>query len=94
MSVMWHDYAGSLVVGPAVHDATKLFPANQYLLEIVGFDGEDPQTHFGGKLYDLLTEKFTDQPPPTPMPDLYTLIEELRERVTKLEARNREEPNG
>jgi hypothetical protein len=36
----------------ANYDATKLFPVNQMVIEIVDYEGKDPQKELGGKKYD------------------------------------------
>lgn len=52
------DYAGGYVVGPAVIDATMLWPAGHIVVEIEGYTGGDPQAEFGNKLYDPETGSF------------------------------------
>jgi hypothetical protein len=48
----WRADIGGFVIGPAVYDATMLFPAGQFVLEITGYTGTDPQAEFGNKVYD------------------------------------------
>ena len=54
------DYASGYVVGPAVRDATMLFPAGHIVGEIVDYVGGDPQEEFRNKLFDPKTRTFTD----------------------------------
>lgn len=46
------------VVGPAVYEADRLFPANQMVLEITDYEGDDPQRDFGGKSYNADSNEF------------------------------------
>jgi hypothetical protein len=71
---IWQDVYQSHVVGPAVYDATLLFPASQVVGEITDYTGNNPQADFGGKLYDPATGAITDPPPPEPVEDLEAMI--------------------
>lgn len=63
LAAIWRDPVG-YVVGPAVYDATMLFPADHIVREILDYTGSDPQADFGNKVYDPETDTFTDPPPP------------------------------
>lgn len=68
-SAMEHDPAIGYAIGPAVYDATLIFPSNQVVGEITDYTGSDPQADFGGKIYDPEAGTITDppvQPPPGP----------------------------
>jgi hypothetical protein len=54
------DVFNKWVVMIAVREPDRIFPADQILLEITDFDGEDPQEFFGRKSYDPDTETFSD----------------------------------
>lgn len=70
------------VVGPAVYDATKIFPAGCIVREIPDYTGSDPQADFGSKLYDPATETFSEiVRPPAKGPTLA----DLAARITALE---------
>jgi hypothetical protein len=84
---IWRDYAGGYVVGPAVLDATMLYPANHIVFEVIDYVGNDPQADFGNKLYDPETGTFSEPPPPPPPPPnpLLTRLEEMTARLAALE---------
>lgn len=48
-----------MVVGAATYDGTALFPGGQTVLEVYDFTGNDPQSYFGGKVFDAATREFT-----------------------------------
>lgn len=45
------------IVGPAVYDADRLFPAGQMVLEITDYEGDDPG-NFIGKSYNPDSNEF------------------------------------
>ena len=80
IAAIWRDYANGYVVGPAVYDASMIFPADHIIYEIDDYAGSDPQEDLLNKIYDPETGAFLDQPPP---PDPPTLT--LEQRVERLE---------
>jgi len=57
----YRDHEGDWVVGAANRDPTMLFPGSgQIILEITDYIGEDPQDHFGRKIYDPDANVFKD----------------------------------
>ena len=91
IAVDWRDYAGGYVVGPAVYDATMIFPPDHIVMEIDDYTGTDPQTDLGNKLYDPATGVFSDQPPlPPPAPTatemkMLNALDAIAARLDKLE---------
>lgn len=73
----------SNVVAAAVFDPEMLFPADSTILEVSGVTTDDPQTMFGGKIYDPSTQTFNDPPVPERQPS----IPELLKRIEALEAK-------
>jgi hypothetical protein len=79
------------VVGPAVFDATMLFPAEHIVCEILGYTGNDPQADFGNKVFDPAMGTFKDQPPALPPPasafeiEVRTALRSIIRRLDKLE---------
>lgn len=69
-AAMWRDNVGAYVVGPAVYDASAIFPADHIVGEIDDYVGDDPQTDIGNMIYDPATGDFRSQPPPPPPPPL------------------------
>jgi len=68
------------IVGPATRDASAIFPVNQYVFEVTGYTGSDPQKDFGGKVYDPKTGAFSERPelkPSGPLSELLARIEAL-----------------
>jgi hypothetical protein len=68
-------------VSAAVIDATMLFPGGSTLLEVKDVAVDDPQKHFGRKVYDPLGRTFRDPPPI----DYGPAIPELVRRIAELE---------
>jgi hypothetical protein len=50
------------IVRAVSRDASKLFPQNCRLLEIVDDDIGDPQAKYGGKFYDSKAKSFSEPP--------------------------------
>ena len=88
LMAIWREYAGGHVVGPAVRDATMLFPANHVVIEITDYTGIDPQAEFGNKIFQPDAGTFIGAPPPAPHP-FDKLIEQLTARIAALEAERR-----
>jgi hypothetical protein len=88
LMAIWREAAGGFVVGPAVVDATMLFPPNHIVFEITDYTGSDPQAEFGNKIFRPDTGTFIDAPPPAAHPSA-KLIEELTARIAALEAERR-----
>jgi hypothetical protein len=74
------------IIGPAVRDATRMYPADQVVLEIIDYHGEDPQEELGGRLFDIGTNRLLDRPPPPIPPDLI-LFREIWQRLKVIEAK-------
>lgn len=53
---------GQWIVGAATFDGTAIFPGGLMVLEVIGYKGGNPQSHFGGKIYDPYTKEFTARP--------------------------------
>lgn len=68
-----------------VTEHQRLFPQNHRLLEIVGYDGTDPQADLGGMIYDA-TAKTLTAPPPPPAPPQRTDKADIWRRVSDAEA--------
>lgn len=45
-------------------DFGRMFPQNQMLIELQGWEGEKPHNEFGMKIYDPVAQTFTDIPAP------------------------------
>lgn len=71
-------------VGAAVTDATALWPASALVVEDTGYAGSDPQADYGGKIYDPVTQTFSDPPPAL---DVFAELKALSGRIAALEAR-------
>jgi hypothetical protein len=84
-NVSYHEHLKAHVVGAAVRDPTAVAPINQRVIEIVGFDGDDPQAEFGGKVYDHEAGTFSKLviPPAPPSP----LEQKILDRLDAIEAR-------
>jgi hypothetical protein len=76
-AAMWQEPANGYVVGPAVWDPTAMFPAGHLIGEITDYRGTDPQTDFGGKIYDPEAKTLTDPPAPAP-------VETIEQKVARL----------
>jgi hypothetical protein len=68
---------GGPTVGAATFDATMLWPDQMLIVEDTGYAGTDPQTDYGGKIYDTTTQTFSDPPPFDPPAALQTLLDRL-----------------
>lgn len=58
ITVMFMDAVNKWVVMAAVYEPDRLFPADQILLEITDYDGDNPQEYFGRRIYNPDTEEF------------------------------------
>jgi hypothetical protein len=86
IAAVWREDVGGYVVGPAVHDAAMIFPQGHIVVEIDNYHGADPQKDLGNKVYNLETETFSEQPPPTLPPDpLMAKLDTIMARLDKLE---------
>lgn len=72
-------------VGAAVYDATALWPASSCVIEDTGYSGSDPKADYVGKLYDFVTQTFSDPPPPEPQ--ITSEMKSLLDRMAALEAK-------
>jgi hypothetical protein len=89
-NVYKHPELGCDVIGTAVYDPTTLFPNGQRIIEIIGFEGDDPHTEFGGKVYDDKIEIFSalvrSPPPPSPLEQkILDRLDAITARLEKLE---------
>lgn len=75
------------IVRAAVRDASRLFPQNCQVLEIIGDQVSDPQAKYGDRIYDAVAHSFKSQPPPPQVPDLLDTIKQLTARIEELERR-------
>jgi hypothetical protein len=75
------------IVGAATYDPTAIHSINQRVIEIVDYQGSDPQKDFGGKVYDHATGTFSDQPPLPP--SLSARLDAMEKRIKALEARKK-----
>lgn len=87
LMAIWREDMGGYIVGPAVFDATMLFPPNHIVFEITDYTGSDPQADFGGKLYEPATGTFSAPTMAAAEPSLAKLVEELTARIAVLEAK-------
>jgi hypothetical protein len=96
LTAIWRDYAGGYVVGPAVYDATMLFPAGHIVFEITDYAGSDPQTEFGNKVFEPAAQTFSEMvpSPQSAMPltpteqKILGALDAITARLEKLEARD------
>jgi hypothetical protein len=72
-------------VGAAVTDPTALWPASALVVEDTGYSGSDPQADYGGKIYDPVTQTFSNPPPSL---DVLATLQMLADRVDALEAKS------
>jgi hypothetical protein len=84
---LYQETFGTYVIGPAVFDATRLFPRLQYVGEVTDYTGSDPMKDFSGKLYDPITGTITDKPPPPEPVNLKAILDKLEARVAALESK-------
>jgi hypothetical protein len=87
-----HDQGDGWIVGAATYDATALWPAGALVLEITDYRGSDPQTDFGGKMFDLGTRELRERPPlvPTLTPTeekILGTLDAVMARLEKLEGK-------
>jgi len=80
-TVWWQDAYNGYVVGAATRDETRLFPAGMLVREIIDYQGGDPQTELGQKLYDPHTHKLH------PLPQLPNPLQSLFDRIAAIEAK-------
>jgi hypothetical protein len=88
-AAMLHKHLGVYVVGAATRDETAINPTNQFVFEVTGWSGSDPQAEFGGRVYDPAKGTFGDRPPPTkppPSPEVEALTAALGEALKRIEA--------
>jgi hypothetical protein len=73
------------IVRAATIDPTRLFPGTGVrILEVDGAPLTDPQTDWGGQVYDPNTKTFSDPPPPIWN---FPLNKQWEERIAALEAK-------
>jgi hypothetical protein len=84
-----HDPEVGYVIGPATFDPTTIFPADHVLGEITDYTGRDPQTDFGGKIYDPVAGTITDPPPPPVQDKIMTVLGDIIQRLAKLEQKGK-----
>lgn len=90
LAAVYRDYAQGYVVGPAVYDATLIFPPDHVVLEITDYTGSDPQKDFGNMVIDPATGALSLIPMPAKQPrqkelEVLILVTELMKRIEKLE---------
>jgi hypothetical protein len=87
-NIYYHPEFKVHIVGTAVRDPTMMCPIGQRVIEIVGFDGDDPHAEFGGKVYDHEAGTFTIlvRPPISPSP----LEQKILDRLDTITARLKE----
>lgn len=74
------------VIGAAVRDATRIYPVNQIVLEVIDYRGGDPQEELGGRLFDIDANRLLDRPQ-LPLPPDLILFSEIWDRLAVIEAR-------
>ena len=80
------------IVGAAVYEPDRLFPHKAMVLEIEGYEGDDPQQAFGNKMFDPKTKEFKDRPIPVAQPtatetQILDVLNTIMKRLDKLEKR-------
>lgn len=65
-------------------DFGRMFPQNQMLIELQGWEGEKPHNEFGMKIYDPVVQTFTDIP--VPVPQVIVFKKDIWVRATDAEA--------
>ena len=89
IAAIWRDYANGYVVGPAVYDASLIFPADHIIYEIDDYAGSDPQEDLLNKIYDPKTGVFSDQPPlESPKNPMMDMIDQILKRLDRLEKKS------
>lgn len=89
-NIYHHPHFNRSIVGAATYDPTAVHSINQRVIEIVGYEGDDPQKDFGGKTYDPKTGTLSDPPPMPPAPKSPDeRLDALEKRVKALEARKK-----
>lgn len=73
-----------LITQGVFSDFTRMFPQNQRLIEIQGWEGEKPHNEFGMKIYDPEAKTFTDIP--VPAPQIIVFKKDIWVRATDAEA--------
>jgi hypothetical protein len=87
-----HEGLGENMVGTAVRDPTLLFPTDQQVIEITGYQGNgDPHKDFGGKVFRK-DSTFCDPVFPEPAPSkieqrIISALEKITDRLEKLESK-------
>lgn len=89
-NVYHHKHFNKHIVGTATRDPTAMLPYNQRIIEIIGFDGDDPHAEFGGKVYDHEAGTFTKLVLPTIKPTIEAqavldALATIMQRLDKLE---------
>jgi hypothetical protein len=85
----FHEAEKEWIIGPAVIDATMIFPANHYVREIDGFGSTDENeiiAAFRNKVIDIKTNAMKDRPKNN-APSLIEMLNALTRRIEKLEER-------
>jgi hypothetical protein len=77
------------VVRAASRDASMLFPQGCRVIEVVGDDASDPQTRYGGMVYDAKARVLAAKPA-EPKPSPQPTVAELMARIDALERRLRQ----
>ncbi|MCP1558397.1 UNVERIFIED_ORG: hypothetical protein M2438_002481 [Methylobacterium sp. SuP10 SLI 274] len=65
-------------------DFGRMFPQNQMLIELQGWEGEKPHNEFGMKIYDPVAQTFTDIS--VPAPQVIVFKKDIWVRATDAEA--------
>jgi hypothetical protein len=96
IAFMFHEAESRWIIGPAVTDATMIFPANHYVREIIGFGSTDENeiiAAFRNKVIhpetsEILGDRaaFVPKRPMNGVSTLEDMVMDLKARVAKLEA--------
>ena len=84
-NVYHHKHFKVDIVGTATRDPTAVMPYRQRVIEIVGYEGDDPHAEFGGKVYDHEAGTFTklELPPFKPSPEFQSILDRLEKLERK-----------